>query len=151
MRPSDENQATSTRPNLMSASRPSHGRPGEDSILAKLERDPARRRAPRSPLRLFGYGAAAAVAVALTATLAWLAADSGGPPAMLAQAAVPAESRPSAAPALIMVADSAPRDAGAALIEDPPPPPPPLRLLQGPTMAPPPPPPAIAPERRQPA
>ncbi|MBQ5949671.1 hypothetical protein KBW98_19440, partial [Massilia sp. ST3] len=126
MRPSDEHQATSTRPNLMSASRPSLGRPGEDSILAKLERDPARRQGARAPLRLFGYGAGAALAIALTATLAWLAADNGPAPAMLAQAAEPAESALSSpAPALVMVADSAPRSAGAALIDAPPPPPPP--------------------------
>ena len=74
MRPTDENQPASTRPNLMSPRRTS----GEDSILAMLERDPARKRskagAHSSGGRLVWYGASAAVALALTGTLAWLAA-----------------------------------------------------------------------------
>ena len=78
MRPSDENQAASShphlRPNLMSSSRRSGH---EDSILAKLEREPARRAGSRTGLRLVWYGAAALAAVGLTATLALLAADSG--------------------------------------------------------------------------
>lgn len=78
MRPSDENQAASShdhlRPNLMSSSRRSGH---EDSILAKLEREPARRE--RGPIgkRLAWYGGAALAAVSLTAVLAWLAAGSG--------------------------------------------------------------------------
>ena len=82
MRPSDENQAASShphlrpnlRPNLMSSSR----RGGhDDSILAKLEREPAQRAGGRSGRRLAWYGASALVAVALTAILAWLAAGNG--------------------------------------------------------------------------
>ena len=142
MRPSDENQAPSTRPNLMSASRPGASRHGEDSILAKLERDPARRQGGRRLLRRIGYGAGAMLAVALTGTLAWLAADNGKPQPMLAQAAVPEAPHPVTAPA--------PHQPGAAaLIDEPPPPPPPLRLLEGPRMAAPPPEPA--PEQRLPA
>jgi hypothetical protein len=49
----------------------------EDSILAKLEREPARRAGARTGLRLVWYGSAALAAVGLTATLALLAADSG--------------------------------------------------------------------------
>ena len=86
MRPSDENQASShphLRPNLMSSSR----RGGhDDSILAKLEREPARRAGGRTGRRLAWYGASALVAVALTATLAWLAAGSGDQVLEVAQA-----------------------------------------------------------------
>jgi len=78
VRPSDENQAASShphhRPNLMSSSRRSGH---EDSILAKLEREPARRSGGRTGVRLVWYGTAALVALGLTATLALLAADSG--------------------------------------------------------------------------
>lgn len=86
MRPSDENQASShphLRPNLMSSSR----RGGhDDSILAKLEREPARRAGSRTGRRLAWYGASALVAVALTATLAWLASGSGDQVLEVAQA-----------------------------------------------------------------
>ncbi|WP_143745680.1 hypothetical protein [Massilia sp. KIM] len=116
MRPSDENQASSTRPNLMSASH----RGGEDSILAKLERDPARRHRNHSPLRVLWYGASALVAVGLTATLVWLASGTGKQQPILAQATV------LAAPA----ADPPPVSGAAALVDEPPPPPPPLRMLE---------------------
>jgi len=139
VRPSDENQATSTRPNLMSGSRPGASRNGEDSILAKLERDPARRHGGGSALRTAGYGAGAMVAVALTATLAWLAADNGKPQPMLAQAAEPAT------PPAAVVAPPEQAQGAAALIDEPLPPPPPLRLLEGPRMAAPPEPPAPSP------
>ncbi len=76
MRPPDENQANPThphlRPNLMSSARRGGN---EDSILAKLEREPARRAAAGgSGLRLAWYGGAVVVALGLTCTLAWLAA-----------------------------------------------------------------------------
>ena len=76
MRPPDENQANPThphlRPNLMSSARRGGN---EDSILAKLEREPARRAlAGGSGLRLALYGGAVVVALGLTCTLAWLAA-----------------------------------------------------------------------------
>lgn len=72
MRPTDENQAASTRPNLMSSRRGS----GEDNILAMLEREGARRGAGRtSPLRLASYGAGAALCGVLVGGLAWLAYD----------------------------------------------------------------------------
>lgn len=87
MRPSDENQAASShphlRPNLMSSSR----RGGhDDSILAKLEREPARRAGGRTGRRLAWYGASGLLAVALTATLAWLAAGNGDQVLEVAQA-----------------------------------------------------------------
>jgi len=120
------------RPNLMSSSRRG-GR--EDSILAKLEREPARRAGAGNGTRLAWYGAAVAVAVGLTATLAWLAAGAGPAPLEVA--------RPEAAPA--PMEEIAPAPVETALIVDTepepvlaaaPPPIPPLRLLE-PAAAPP--------------
>ena len=72
MRPTDENQAGSTRPNLMSSRRGA----GVENILAMLERDSARRMGPRmSGVRLASYGAAAALAGILVGGIAWLAYD----------------------------------------------------------------------------
>ena len=72
MRPTDENQAASTRPNLMSSRRGA----GEENILAMLERDSARRPGTRmSGVRLASYGAAAALAGILAGGIAWLAYD----------------------------------------------------------------------------
>lgn len=132
MRSSDENQDNRMhahmRPNLMSSSRRG-GR--EDSILAKLEREPARRTGPGNGARLAWYGAAVAVAVGLTATLAWLAAGAGPAPLEVA--------RPEAAP--VPMADMAPAPVETAVIVDAAPAPepvlaaapapvPPLRLLE---------------------
>ncbi|MDY0977657.1 hypothetical protein SOM61_22070 [Massilia sp. CFBP9012] len=132
MRPSDENQDNRMhahmRPNLMSSSRRG-GR--EDSILAKLEREPARRAGTGNGGRLAWYGAAVTVAVGLTATLAWLAAGAGPAPLEVA--------RPEAAPAPI--AEMAPAPVETAVIVDAAPAPepvlaaapapvPPLRLLE---------------------
>ena len=131
MRPSDENQDNRLhahmRPNLMSSARRG-GR--EDSILAKLEREPARRAGAGNGARLAWYGAAAAVALGLTATLAWLAAGTGPAPLKVAQ--------PDAAPAPLAIASPAPVEA--AMIVDAVPEPvlaaapaapvPPLRLLE---------------------
>lgn len=77
MRPTDENQSTSMRPNLMSPRRTATS--GEDSILAMLEREPARKRVHGSPgVRLAWYGASAAVVLSLTGTLVWMAANNDG-------------------------------------------------------------------------
>lgn len=72
MRPTDENQGASTRPNLMSSRRGA----GEENILAMLERDSARRSGTRmtSP-RLAWYCAAAAFSGILVGVVAWLAYD----------------------------------------------------------------------------
>ena len=145
MRPTDENQAPSMRPNLMSPRRTS----GEDSILAMLERDPARKRGAGggpSPARLAWYGAGAVVAIALTGTLVWLAAGNDGlhpdlERSMMAEAdAVAPPLAPAAArsaPALVQVALSeqatpAARSGSAAVIVDQKPQDdvPPLRLLK---------------------
>lgn len=75
MRPTDENQ--SMRPNLMSPRRAATS--GEDSILAMLEREPARkRRSGTSSVRLASYGAGAMLALALTGALVWMAANNDG-------------------------------------------------------------------------
>ena len=73
MRPTDQNQEASTRPNLMSSRRGA----GEENILAMLERDSARRSGARmtSP-RLAWYCAAAAFSGILVGVVAWLAYDS---------------------------------------------------------------------------
>lgn len=72
MRPTDENQAASTRPNLMSSRRGA----GEENILAMLERDSARRPGTRmSGARLASYSAAAALVGILAGGVAWLAWD----------------------------------------------------------------------------
>lgn len=90
MRPPDEYQSTSMRPNLISPRRSAAG--AEDSILAMLEREPARRRGQPSPsTRLAWYGASAALALALTGALVWIAANNdgrrpGAPEKMLAEA-----------------------------------------------------------------
>lgn len=77
MRPTDENQSTSMRPNLISPRRASTS--GEDSILAMLERKPARKRGGGvTGARLAWYGAGAAVAMVLTGSLVWLAANNDG-------------------------------------------------------------------------
>lgn len=72
MRPTDENQAASTRPNLMSSRRAA----GEENILAMLERDSARRAGGRiSSPRLAWYCVAAAFSGILVGVVAWLAYD----------------------------------------------------------------------------
>lgn len=137
MRPSDENQGHFTRPNLMSSLR----RGGdEDSILARLERDPGRRGGAGMGVRIAWYGAAAMVAIGLTATLAWLAAGNGVPAPELAPGAPPAAARagepgapPEAArvPAALIV-DALPEPAAAPVLAaaPAPPAPPALRLLE---------------------
>ncbi|MFK3741296.1 hypothetical protein [Massilia sp. TN1-12] len=74
MRPTDENQPGSRRPNLMSSSRRANG---EISILAMLDGQSRRslaRRFPRMPA-LLAYAAAGTAACTLVGVLAWLAHD----------------------------------------------------------------------------
>jgi hypothetical protein len=111
------------RPNLMSAAR----RGGhEDSILAKLEREPARRRDSGTGVRLAWYGGAALLAVGLTATLAWLAAGSGPAPLELARASDPpfpleATAPPSTPVKTAVIVDAPPEPLAAAPITPLPP------------------------------
>lgn len=130
MRPSDENQDNRMhahpRPNLMSSAR----RGGhEDSILAKLEREPARRKGAGNGGRLAWYGTAAVVALGLTATLAWLAAGTGPAPREMVQtddAAPAAASTPLAPVTTALIVDASPEP----VVAPPPAPVPPLRLLE---------------------
>ena len=144
MRSSDEHQANPTqlhlRPDLMSSAR--HGG-NEDSILARLEREPARRAAPGGTgVRVAWYGGAVLVALGLTGALAWLAAGQDTPHrvesahARMAARAIVADEPAAplaaaiivdAAPALPPVAAPAPVASTAHVL---PPPVPPLRLLR---------------------
>ena len=81
MRPTDENQSSSRRPNLMSSTR----RPGGDiNILAMLDGQTPGRRLRALPA-VFWYGAAGVVACSLLVVLAWLVR--GAAPARDTQAA----------------------------------------------------------------
>lgn len=129
MRSSDENQDNRMhphpRPNLMSSAR----RGGhEDSILAKLEREPARRKGAGNGARLAWYGTAAVVALGLTATLAWLAAGAGPAPREMAQSdeALPAAASAPPPVETALIVDASPEP----LVAPPTPPVPPLRLLE---------------------
>lgn len=169
MRPTDENQGASMRPNLMSPKRGNSGTSGEDSILAMLERDPARKRVGAKGLsgaRLAWYGSSAVVAIALTGTLVWLAAGNDGRQPdrgqeLLAEAGQPTQrAAPPPTPAIpapavvqVALAADAPQPArppSAAVIVDQQPAeaaPPPLRLLKPAPAAPLPKPQAAAPAR----
>ena len=151
MRSSDEHQANPTqphlRPDLMSSAR--HGG-NEDSILARLEREPARRTAPGGTgVRVAWYGGAVLVALGLTGALAWLAAGQDGPhrvepahagmaaraivadePAAPPAAAVIVDAAPSLAPVAASVATPAPAVSTEHALHGLPPPVPPLRLLR---------------------
>ena len=129
MRPTDENQASSRRPDLMSPTR----RTGADiNILALLDGQPARSRTRRLRLRpaMVCYGVAALLATVLVGTLGWLAYDVGNavPAAPVAAAAAPAVQAPplpAAVPTRIPEAALAAEltAAPAPAIQSPPPPP----------------------------
>lgn len=120
MRPSDENQPGSRRPNLMSAARRGAG---ENSILAMLDGQSARALSKRFPAlpALLAYAAAGTAACALVGILAWLAHEGMDRPAVAPEHEnVAAAAATGAEPAH---ADSdAPLPAGgAAIVETPPP------------------------------
>ena len=151
MRSSDEHQANPTqphlRPDLMSSTRRGGN---EDSILARLEREPARRAASGGTgVRVAWYGGAVLVALGLTGALAWLAAGQDGPhrvepahagmaaraivadePAAPLAAAVIVDAAPALAPVAAPVATPAPAVSTAHGLHGLPPPVPPLRLLR---------------------
>lgn len=151
MRSSDEHQANPTqphlRPDLMSSAR--HGG-NEDSILARLEREPARRTAPGGTgVRVAWYGGAVLVALGLTGALAWLAAGQDSPhrvepahaamaaraivadePAAPLAAAVIVDAAPALAPMAAPVTTPAPAVSPAHGLHGLPPAVPPLRLLR---------------------
>lgn len=143
MRPSDENQHNRMhahmRPNLMSSSR----RGGqEDSILAKLEREPARRTGAGPVARLAWYVAAAVVVLGLTATLVWLAAGTGPATRETARPAMapPLVGMPAAPVRTAVIVDAEPEPLTEPRPEPLPAPPAaaiaPLRLLEPPVLAP---------------
>jgi hypothetical protein len=70
VRPTDENQQASNRPNLMSSSRRGGS---EENILAMLDRDANGRLSPA--MRIIAYGGAGIMVVALVGALVWLARD----------------------------------------------------------------------------
>lgn len=151
MRSSDEHQANPTqphlRPDLMSSTRRGGN---EDSILARLEREPARRTASGGTgVRVAWYGGAVLVALGLTGALAWLAAGQDGPhrvepahagmaaraivadePAAPLAAAVIVDAAPALAPVAASVATPAPGVSTEHALHGMPPPVPPLRLLR---------------------
>jgi len=92
VRPTDENQPSSRRPNLMS---PARRTSGDIHILAMLDGRAAGRRMLARP-RLLWYGAGGALACALLAVLAWLvrgtapAGDAAAPAVAAVAPAVPA-------------------------------------------------------------
>ena len=139
MRPTDENQAPSMRPNLMSPKRERTS--GEDSILAMLERDPLRRRGGQggvTRLRVACYGASAVVVLGLTGTLVWLAAGNDGlrPEVERGMLAEAGSAAPPSAPAVVQVAlaaEATPATRGgnaAVIVDQRPDRVPPLRMLK---------------------
>jgi hypothetical protein len=89
VRPSDENQHASTRPNLLSGARRHVG--GDDNILERLERDSARH-ASGNRSRAIWYAAAAALVLLLIVALAWTAYDNVSAVRVVPMTRVPADS-----------------------------------------------------------
>lgn len=125
MRPTDENQPGSRRPNLMSSSRRTTG---EINILAMLDGQAPGRRLRALPAVVW-YGAAGVLACGLLVALAWLVrgttpvrgadtADTAQPSTQTSQSTQP--SRPSRpAPAMITSPDAAGPARGAVIIDLP--------------------------------
>jgi hypothetical protein len=130
VRPPDENQHGSTRPNLLSGARRHAG--GDDNILERLERDSARQ-ASGNRSRAVWYAAAASLMLLMLIVLAWTAydnasmvhvvpmtrapSDHGG--AAPATAAKP-EPAPATGPALVQVPASPPASPPASAPASPP-------------------------------
>ncbi|MCS0590231.1 hypothetical protein ACFQ09_02305 [Massilia norwichensis] len=130
MRPTDEDQSGSRRPNLMS---PTRRTASETNILAMLDRHqaggPGRRllRGLQGVPAMAWYGAAGVLVIGLVGSLAWLARDSGAPsPAdgAVAGAAASNASPVAAAPPLDAPAASASAEAVPAADAGPAEPPP---------------------------
>jgi len=75
VRPPDENQHGSMRPNLLSGARRRFG--GDDNILERLERDSARQ-ASGNRSRAAWYGAAASLVLLFLVVVAWMAYENAG-------------------------------------------------------------------------
>ncbi len=114
MRPSDENQHRSKRPNLFSSSRRSGA--ADDNILAKLERGaaPSAAASPGARARYALFGTAGMVIAGLIGLLAWITHENVTRPHVLPAAVAHTEAAPDdppklAAPAVIVDAPPAPR------------------------------------------
>lgn len=88
MRPPDENQHGSTRPNLLSGARRHVG--GDDNILERLERDSARH-ASGNRSRAAWYAAAASLVLLMIVVLAWTAFDNASTVRVIPMTRVPAD------------------------------------------------------------
>lgn len=89
MRPPDENQHGSTRPNLLSGARRHVG--GDDNILERLERDSARH-ASGNRSRAAWYAAAASLVLLMIVVLAWTAYDNASTVRVIPMKRVPVDS-----------------------------------------------------------
>lgn len=115
MRPTDEDQSGSRRPNLMS---PSRRTTGDINILAMLDGQAPGRRLRVLPAA-FRYGAAGVLACSLLATLVWLVQDDTPARAAVKDDAAQASSHPGAAgPAARPAGATAPRDTQPARTHD---------------------------------
>lgn len=114
MRPTDENQPPSRRPNLMSTPRRTSG---EINILAMLDGQAGRSRRLLTLPVAWWYGGACLVACMLVGLLAWLARDAAGarPGAAALATAAPATRPGSATPIAITLA--APDSVAAAILD----------------------------------
>lgn len=96
MRTSDQNQSPFMRPNLISSPR----RGGlEDSILARLERDPGHHGGATNWLRIAWMGTALLLVATLVGILVWLASDGAKQPSRSPRAMDPYRTELSAMPA----------------------------------------------------
>ena len=89
MRPPDENQDGSMRPNLLSSGRGRFG--GDDNILERLERDSARH-ASGNRSRAAWYAAAASLVLLVLVVVAWMAYDNASTVHVIPMTKVPADS-----------------------------------------------------------
>lgn len=88
MRPPDENQTGSTRPNLLSGARRRFS--GDDNILERLERDSARQ-ASGNRSRAAWYAAAASLLLLLIVVVGWMAYESASTLRVVPMTRLPAE------------------------------------------------------------
>lgn len=95
MRPTDENQYGSTRPNLLSGGRRRFG--GDDNILERLERDSARQ-ASGNRSRAAWYAVAASLILLLIVVLAWMAYDNASTVHVIPMTRAPADDVAATAP-----------------------------------------------------
>jgi hypothetical protein len=115
VRPPDENQYGSTRPNLLSGARRRFE--GDHNILERLERDSARQ-ASGNRSRAAWYGAAASLVLLMIVIVAWTAFDNAGTVHVMPVTRIPAETGP--AVVTTVAPDLVPPAPGAAVQPAPP-------------------------------